>query len=527
LVTGKRHHEPVAGRAASGLHPPQTRRAGPRCRAIAAAVVAWCLIGDGTRLTPAQEQPDLTSATGLQAAAALEQALVAAIARAERSVVAITRYRLPPPGSAPDAGGAPSAGSDVGATDDRVPHEYAAGIVIDARGYILTNYHVLGNPTQNAYTVWIQRKPYQAVDVRLPAEVKAGDPWTDLAILKIDAEGLEPITFANSQQLRKGQIVIALGNPYGIASDGQVSASWGIISNLGRPFPSRSNPLEENPGQQSLYQYGGLIQTDAKLNLGTSGGALVNLQGELVGLITALAAAQGYERSMGFAIPADDVFRRTIETLKTGRKPEFGFLGVSSTDLSHAMLRSGQHGARVTHVAPGTPAASARLKEDDIITQINDTTIYDRDDLMRELGRQPVRGEIQLTVERGGQLGRRGRVIQTSAVLTKRHIAAARAAYAQVPDPRWRGAVVDDATALPQDLLQQAIQGNMPPGSLAAIEVPRDSTAWRSGLREGAVITHVQGRRVTTPAEFLRVVEDHQQAPVRLTLLSGELVVSP
>ena len=471
---------------------------------------------------PAPQQPT----TSLDAAVALEGAFVDAIARAERSVVAITRYRLPAPGTvARDSGVLPFArGSSR--SEDPAPHEFATGVVIDPQGYILTNYHVLGNPAQNTYKVWINRKPYEAVDVRLTNEIKAGDPWTDLAVLKIDAEGLEPITFGDTKSLRKGQIVIALGNPYGIAQDGQVSASWGIVSNLSRPFPASSNALQADPGQESLYQYGGLIQTDAKLNMGTSGGALVNLKGEMIGLITALAASEGYERSMGFAIPVDDVLRRTVETLKSGRKAEFGFLGVSSSDLTDSMLRAGQHGARVTHVASGTPAAVARLKENDVITEIDGRAIHNRATLMHELGRQPVGGEIRLTVERGSQPGHRGRTIRTSATLSKRHIDTSRPAYAQIEAPRWRGMLVDYATALPQNLLQQAIQTDMPNGSLAAIEVERDSPAWRSGLRAGMVFTRVEGRRVTKPDEFFDTVSDRDR-PVRIELVSGEVVVSP
>ena len=494
--------------------------------AVALAFAAYAGLAHPAAFAQAPRVPDQQTATAPDAAVALEAAFVDSIARAERSVVAITRYRLPDSGNSPGDSDTLPFAPGSSRFDGPAPHEFATGVVIDAQGYILTNYHVLGNPAKNAYKVWIDRKPYEAVDVRLRGEIKAGDPWTDLAVLKVDAEGLEPITFGDTDSLRKGQIVIALGNPYGIARDGQVSASWGIISNLSRPFPASSNALREGPGQESLYQYGGLIQTDAKLNMGTSGGALVNLKGEMIGLITALAATEGYERSMGFAIPVDDMFRRTVDTLKSGRKAEFGFLGVSSSDLSDSMLRAGQFGAQVTHVAPGTPAAAARLKQDDIITEIDGRAIHDRDSLMHVLGRQPVGGEIQLTVERGSRPGRRGRVIRTSAVLSKRHIDTSRPAYAQVEDPRWRGMQVDYATALPQDLLQQAIQTDMPSGSLAAISVERDSPAWRSGLRAGAVFTHAGRQRVTTPAEFLAAVTG-QEGPVRIKLVSGEVVVAP
>ncbi len=117
---------------------------------------------------------------------------------------------------------------------DFVPNEFASGVVLDREGHIVTNYHVLGDPEQNDYFVWVQRRPFKVAQVEVPQEVKAGDPWTDLAVLKIAASDLEPMPLGDASKLRKGMIVIALGNPYGIARDGEVSASWGIISNLRR-----------------------------------------------------------------------------------------------------------------------------------------------------------------------------------------------------------------------------------------------------------------------------------------------------
>lgn len=472
---------------------------------------------------------DAQEPTALEAAETLEKAFVDAIARAEKSVVAIARYRQDPLVSNRVGQGPLQFTPGQSARGASAPNEFAAGVVIDRRGYILTNYHVLGDPTKNVYKVWVNRRPFWAVSVQPVQEVKAGDPWTDLAVLKIEADDLEPIAFGNAKTLRKGQIVVALGNPYGIARDGQVSASWGIVSNLSRRLSAGSSSSRPDPGKESLYQYGGLIQTDAKLNMGTSGGALINLKGEMVGLITALAAMEGYEKSMGFAIPVDDAFRRTVETLKAGHKAEFGFLGVSPENLSDAMLRQGQFGASILHVVPGTPAAAARLREHDIITRVNDQVIYDRTMLMHALGKQPAGGEIQLTVERGAKLGQRGRVFQTSATMSKRHIASSRPPFSQIETPSWRGMVVDYSTALPQGLLQQVFQANTPNGCLAALTVRRDSPAWKSGLRSGTLFTHAGGRRVTTPREFFDAVAD-EPGPVRIKLVSGdsaEVTVSP
>lgn len=467
--------------------------------------------------------------TALDAALTLEKTVTEAIARAEKSVVAIARYRkgrLPPAqgGAQP----APFAPGRAGGPEETVPNEFATGVVIDRRGYILTNYHVLGNPSENDYRVWIQRRPFTAIGVQKADHVTAGDPWTDLAVLKIEAADLEPIPLGDAKDLRKGQFVIALGNPYGIAKDGSVSASWGIISNLGRPLPSAADESGPDSAKDSLYQYGGLIQTDARLNLGTSGGALVNLKGEMIGLITALAASEGYERSLGFAIPVNDVFLRTIETLKKGHKAEFGFLGVSPENLPDAMRRAGQHGALVTHVVPGTPAAAASLKEGDVITRVNDEAVYDRNTLMYELGKQPVAAEIRLAVQRGAEIGRRGRVLEASAKLTKRHVSGARPPYSLVPDPSWRGMHVDYATALPQPLLRQ-VWPQIPAGSLAVLDVQRDSPCWKAGLRPGTLFSHVDGQAVATPDDFFAAVAEKSGA-VRIQRVSdtpAEVTVAP
>ena len=200
--------------------------------------------------------------TALDAARAMESVLVACIAKAEKSVVAIARVRK--------GGFGLSGGGDIderlpldrrrfGTTDpeptspDFVPNEFASGVVIDRNGHILTNYHVLGDPEENDYYVWIQRRPFQVMEVLVPEEVRAGDPWTDLAVLKVSANDLEPIQMGDASKLRKGMIVIALGNPYAIARDGDVSASWGIVSNLHRSVATRSQgPQPESDGSRCI-----------------------------------------------------------------------------------------------------------------------------------------------------------------------------------------------------------------------------------------------------------------------------------
>ncbi len=199
---------------------------------------------------------------------------------------------------------------------DFMPNEFGAGVVV-GDGQILTNYHVLGDPQSSSYFVWTQHRPFRA-------KIVAADPWYDLAVLSIEDSRVRPIQFGDASTVRKGQLVLALGNPQAIARDGEVSASWGIVSNVLRrapPVPQRSDdPL----GKETIHHYGTLIQTDAKLNFGFSGGALINMQGEMVGLTTSFAAGVGFESSAGFAIPVNDRFRRVVESLREGRKPEYG-----------------------------------------------------------------------------------------------------------------------------------------------------------------------------------------------------------
>ena len=258
-------------------------------------------------------------------------------------------------------------------------------------------------------------------------------------MLAIDAADLAPITFGNAAELKKGQIVISLGNPYAIARDGQASAAWGIVANLARKAPA--TPSESDPtGRPTLHHYGTLIQTDAKLNLGTSGGPLLNLKGEMVGLSVALAATAGYEAAGGYAIPVDATFRRAVETLMQGREVEYGFLGVQPVNLRQQEVLGGLHGMRVAQVVRGTPAARSGLKPDDIVTAVDGAPIYDADGLVLNVGKLPPEAVARLSVLRGGSPRTVEVTLTKYAVRGKKIVTAA--------DPAWRGLRVEYPTAV-------------------------------------------------------------------------------
>jgi serine protease Do len=446
--------------------------------------------------------------TGLEAAVAMEEVLVQAIASAERSVVAIARVKR-------DDNGPMDTRSDPfnrlrpmqmprPGDPDFIPNEYATGVVV-APGLILTANHVL-RKNCDYWVTTAGHKPYKAA-------VHGADPRSDLAVLRVNEAELTPIKFGDASRLKKGQIVIALGNPYAIASDGEASASWGIISNLSRKdgpsFPTRNEPA--GPTRYTLGQLGNLIQTDAKLTLGTSGGALLNLKGEMIGLTVSLAAALGYEQSAGFAIPVDETFHRALKALKQGSEVEYGFLGISLPPPSDPRVRAMQ-GAVVQSTLEGTPAGRSLLKRDDVITRVNDNEVRGLDDLLLHVGKLSPEASVRLTVERNGRV-----LTLIIPELAKYYVP--REKVVTNRRPAWRGIRVDYITARPKEELTKLANEELldPQGSLLITEVDTSSAAWNEGLRPNMMISHVGNRRVTTPREFHEAVAN-QNGPVRLRL---------
>jgi len=435
--------------------------------------------------------------TGLQVALALEETLVGVIAQSEKSIVAIARVR------------AEAVGEEKPTHPDFVPTQYGTGVVIDGRGLILTTYELV-NQEDSFWITTIDRKVYRA-------RPKGADPRSGLAVLQVDSSELTPIQFGDASKLRKGQFVISLGNPYGIARDGQISASWGIVSNLSRKAGPVWSEFRQND-KPSLHHLGTLIQTDAKLNVGTSGGALVNLRGEMVGLVTAAAATAGFELSAGYAIPINDAFRRVVDTLKEGREVEYGLLGIVTEDLDQQAYVQGEHGMVVQSVVLGTPAAKIGLKAGDVITHVNGEKIYGADGLMLEVGKLPVESRVDLRVRRNGN------TLAKSATLTKNYVRG----KSIVTDPKdlWRGIRVDYATAI-EDYQERLRRNEVDlDGCVVVKDVVLDSPAWKQGLRPNDFITQVAGIRVRKPSEFYAAVDNasgsvavrttDSQRPVRL-----------
>ena len=439
--------------------------------------------------------------------------------RSEKSVVAVARVRkaagegneelstlLPSPV-------APGLLRDtLPLSPDFVPHDFAAGVVIDAAGLVLTTYHVLGDVQKSDFYVWSQRRPFRAT-------VVSADPWYDLAVLRVEAKDLAPITFGDAKQVRKGQLVVALGNPQAIARDGEASASWGIISNLLRRAPTLPDRSSDPAARDTLHHYGTLIQTDAKLNFGYSGGALINLRGEMIGLTTSYTAGADFEGAAGFAIPVDEQFVRTVEVMKTGGRPAFGFLGVGPQSLPEEQRRQGIHGAYVLSVVEGTPAARAGVQAGDVITHINREPVYSDTDLFRIVGALPAGATTRLTIFRGDSAHLSGDTLERQVTLSKKYVNAVRPQFGTDSMRSWRGMSVDDSSASPSfSYLGPHLD---PRGCVYVASVEPESPGWKAGLRPGLYVSQAGGQPVASPAEFFAAVEGKTGA-VELVVLSGQ-----
>ena len=269
---------------------------------------------------------------------------------------------------------------------DQMPEEFnqqgsGSGVIVDHDGLILTNNHVVDGADELEVTLYNGD--------RYPAELVGTDPRSDVAVIRIQADGLHPARLGDSDGLRVGEWVFAAGNPFRLSS----SITYGIVSAMGR----------SNIG---LTDYENFIQTDAAINPGNSGGALVNLDGEVVGVNTAIATRSGGYQGIGFAIPINQA-KKIMNDLVTDGRVMRGFLGVQINDLNKDMADyyglEGPRGAIVVSVTDDAPADRAGLQQGDIILEVNGRQVEDVDDLRFKISDLRPGTDVDLTVQRDGR----------------------------------------------------------------------------------------------------------------------------
>jgi serine protease Do len=357
-----------------------------------------------------------------------------------------------------------------------------SGVIVDAeKGFILTNFHVV----QGAEEVMITLDDGR----HLPAKLIGGDPESDVAVIQIQANNLHAITQGDSDQLRVGDFVLAIGNPFGLSQ----SVSSGIISALGRT-------------DLGIEGYEDFIQTDAPINMGNSGGALVNTKGELIGINTAILSAAGGSMGIGFAIPinmARNIMHQLIEFGEVRR----GLLGVVAQsltpDLAQAFHTTKTQGAIISQIVAESPAEEAGLKIGDVVFTLNEKPVNSASELRNQIGLIAIDEKVNIGIERLGKA-------QTISL--------------KMSDPRTHSTVLSRISphfaGMEAASIDQVLATHGQVKGLELVKVNYGSASWRAGLRTGDIITEVNHQQVSTIEGLQKAVAQNNDL-ILLRVLRG------
>lgn len=351
---------------------------------------------------------------------------------------------------------------DIPRQHKRRNNSLGSGVIVDARaGLVLTNHHVVAKAEEIEVTLHDGRT--------LQAELVGADPETDIAVLRIPQEGLSALPLADSDQLRVGDFVVAIGNPFGLSQ----TVTSGIVSGLAR-------------SGLGIEGYESFIQTDASINPGNSGGPLVNLRGELVGINTAILAPSGGNIGIGFAIPIN-MAHAIMEQLVEYGAVRRGLFGVTVQDLdaqlANALGIQTRQGVVVTRVEPGSAADTAGLRPGDVILRLNGQPIDTATDIRNRFGLLRVGAPVELDILRNGK--------------ARRLIGTLADPYGDyVPGERLSALLGGALLGEPRERLAAVAVGPVDP----------DSPAWKAGLREGDRILQVNGERIDSLSSLRRVL---------------------
>lgn len=345
-----------------------------------------------------------------------------------------------------------------------------SGVIVDAgNGYILTNHHVVRNADDISVILNDKRT--------LKARFIGSDPETDIAVLQVEASGLTAIEMGDSDRLRVGDYVVAIGSPFGLSH----SVTAGIVSALGR----------SNLG---IEGYEDFIQTDASINPGNSGGALIDLHGNLIGINTAIFSRSGGNMGIGFSIPSN-MAKTVMDQLITHGSVERGQIGITmqdiTPDLAEALKLEEVSGVLVTTVVAGSPAENASLKNGDVITMANGQKIESGAQLRNIIGLKRVGDTIDIVLLRDGQQGQAtleiGKVQEAAPVTSELDVLQG-AQFSPIPSDHPRYGEVKGV------FIAQAEYG---------------SRAWRYGLRAGDIVLSVNQKEVESVDDLVKNAADN------------------
>jgi serine protease Do len=368
-----------------------------------------------------------------------------------------------------------------------VPKEHkeqslGSGVIVSEDGYIITNNHVI-EKAQEIKVLLLNKKDYTA-------KLVGADPKTDIAVIKIDAKGLPALPWGDSNKLKVGEMVFAIGNPFGLNQ----TVTRGIISAVGRA----------NVG---IADYEDFIQTDAAINPGNSGGALINARGELIGINTAILSRTGGYQGIGFAVPSS-MARQVMDSLVKYKKVVRGWLGVSiqevTSDLAEEFGVKDLKGALVSGVMKGSPAEKAGIKQGDVILQYNGKVVDDTGHLRNMVSQTPINTTVKVKVLRHKK---EVELEVTIAELPKK-LAEASTDQEEHGDATNAG----ESTALAGLIVRQLTPElarrfgyDENENGIVVIKVENDSNIAEAGIKPGDIILQINQKNVATIEEFKKI----------------------
>jgi Do/DeqQ family serine protease len=365
---------------------------------------------------------------------------------------------------------------------ERVAHALGSGVVVSPDGYILTNNHVVEGATDIKVSFANQKE--------IPAKVIGTDAASDLAVIKVDQSNLPTLPLGNSAGSQVGDIVLAIGNPFGLGQ----TVTMGIVSAKGR----------SGLGIEAVEDF---IQTDAAINPGNSGGALINTRGELIGINTAIVGGQtGGNVGIGFAIPANMARNVMEQLIKTG-KVQRGFIGIMPNAITPGEeqaygLKPGQKGVAISEVDPNTPGAKAGLQVGDVIVAVNGTPVQDENSFRIQVAGMAPGTKVDLRIVRNGEEQTVPVTLAENTQLAK----ALRGRGGEGPGGDQDGGEASALAGVQVDTLSQSIQQKLGlPAKVTGVvvtDVAEGSSAAEAGLQEGDVIERVNHQKVSGPSDF-------------------------
>lgn len=352
-----------------------------------------------------------------------------------------------------------------------------SGTIISADGFIVTNFHVIEGADQIVVRLQDRRE--------FPAKIIGKDQGTDLALLKIDAKDLPVLPYANSDAIKVGEWVVAIGSPYGFEN----TITVGVVSATGRSLGSE--------------RYVPFIQTDAAINPGNSGGPLLNLKGEMIGINSQIITESGSYAGLSFAVPAN-VIKLVVSQLQKNGSVSRGWLGLAFQDLNRDLADSfglaTAKGALISKVVPNSPAAKAGIKEGDIITEFNGKDIVKATDLPPIVGLIPIDSMVGMKVIRDKQ------ELQVSLKLSKFNDSDSDIADAKKFAFTHLDKIQQQVSVREVEDFEKADMGDDKKGVMV-MDVRGDSWVL-SGLRRGDLVTSINGKKITNVKEFYAAVHN-------------------